>query len=97
MTDRDMPAMTRAEQELVDRYLRIIDLVARLNPARDSGHFDVMGCVLAGQALQAEAAAITAVAETMRDRGEDKLFAATMARAMRALDGEKRIARLQLP
>ncbi|MFC7548711.1 hypothetical protein [Plantactinospora sp. GCM10030261] len=97
MTERELPALTRAEQELVDRYLRIIDLVARLNPARDSGHFDARGCVLAAQALAAEAKAIGGAAETMLERGEDELHAATLARAMRALDGERRIARLRLP
>ncbi|MER7334978.1 MULTISPECIES: hypothetical protein [Micromonospora] len=97
MTERELPALTRAEQELVDRYLRIVDLVARLNPARDSGHFDVRGCVLAAQALAAEAKAIGVTAETMLERGEDELHVATLARAMRALDGERRIARLRLP
>lgn len=29
MSERDLPALTRAEQELVERYLRIVDLVAR--------------------------------------------------------------------
>ncbi|GAB3136805.1 hypothetical protein GCM10027290_01200 [Micromonospora sonneratiae] len=97
MADEELPALTRAEQELVERYLRIVDLVVRLNPARDSGHFDVMGCLLAAQALTAEARAIGTVAETMRERGENELHAGTLARAMRAMDGERRIARLRLP
>lgn len=97
MSDRDLPALTRAEQELVERYLRVVDLVARLNPARDSGHFDPLGCVIAAQALAAEARAVAAVAELMRERGETELHAATLARAMRAMDGEGLTARVALP
>jgi len=97
MAEPDLPALTRAEQELVERYLRVVDLVVRLNPARDSGHFDVMGCLLAAQGLAAEAKAIAATAETMRERGEDELHPRTLARAMRALGGDERIARLRLP
>lgn len=29
-----LPALTRAEAELIDRYLDVVDLLGRINPAR---------------------------------------------------------------
>ena len=29
-----LPALTRAEAELIDRYLEVVDLLGRINPAR---------------------------------------------------------------
>lgn len=97
MTERELPALTRAEQDLVEHYLRIVDLLARLNPADGGAHHESLSRVLAAQALVAEARHVLAAAETMRDRGETELHGATLARAMRALDGERRIARIRLP
>jgi hypothetical protein len=97
MTDRDLPAMTRAEQDLVEHYLRVVDLVARLNPAGDGAHQEGLGSVLAAQALVSEARRLLAAAETMRDRGETELHVATLGRAMRVLDGERRMGRIRLP
>lgn len=53
--------------------------------------------MVAARALAAEATAIAAVAELMRERGETELHAGTLARAMRAMDGERRTARVVLP
>jgi hypothetical protein len=97
MTDRDLPALTRAEQDLVEHYLKVIDLVGRLNPAGDGAHQQGLGNVLAAQALVSEARHLLAAAETMRDRGETELHVGTLARAMRVLDGERRMARIRLP
>lgn len=30
-----LPALTRAEAEVVDRYLDVVDLLGRINPGRD--------------------------------------------------------------
>lgn len=97
MNDPRLPALTRAEQDLVEHYLRVVDFVGRINPAADTGHFDVMRCVLAAQGLLAEARALLVAAETMRERGETEVFPQTLARAMRVLDGERRTARVLLP
>jgi hypothetical protein len=96
MADADVPALTEAEQDLVDAYLRVVDLVARLNPARDSGHFSAHGCVNAAQALVAAARDVLRAAETMVERGETELHAPTLATAVAALDGERRTARVVL-
>jgi hypothetical protein len=96
MTDPKVPALTRAEQDLIDAYLRIVDLVARLNPARDSGHFSTHGCVRAAQGLVAAARDALQAAEAMIERGEKELHAPTLAAAMAALDGERRTARVLL-
>jgi len=91
-----MPALTEAEKDLVDAYLRLVDLMARLNPARASGHLSVRGCVTAAQAMRSAAAEMLRAAETMIERGEDELHAPTLAAALRALDGERRTARILL-
>ncbi len=96
MSELRLPALTEAEKDLVDGYLRVVDVVARLNPARDSGHFATRGCVLAAQALVAAARDVLRAAETMAERGEDELYAPTLAAAMRELDGERRTARVLL-
>jgi hypothetical protein len=89
-----LPALTRAESDLVDRYLEVLDLVGRINPARAS---DTYGGLRAAQALVGKAAALRDALALMHERGESHVHAQTLARALRVLDGERRAARVTLP
>ncbi len=89
-----LPALTRAEAELIDRYLDVVDLVGRINPARPG---DTYRALRAAQALVARATALRDALAVMHRRGETELHAATLERALRALDGERRSARVALP
>ncbi|MFV0137332.1 hypothetical protein ACLGIH_29765 [Streptomyces sp. HMX87] len=89
-----LPALTRAEAELIDRYLDVVDLVGRINPAH---HGDTYRGLRAAQALVGRAADLRDALALMHHRGETELHAATLARALRVLDGERRTARVALP
>ncbi|MBB5937109.1 hypothetical protein [Streptomyces zagrosensis] len=89
-----LPALTRAEADLVDCYLEVIDLLGRINPARGR---DTYGGLRAAQALVAKASALRDALTLMHDRGETEVHADTLARAMRVLDGERRAGRVAVP
>ncbi|MGW0813158.1 hypothetical protein ACWD00_07905 [Streptomyces viridiviolaceus] len=89
-----LPALTRAEAELIDRYLEVVDLVGRINPAQPG---DTYRGLRAAQALVGRATALRDALALMHRRGETELHAATLARALRVLDGERRTARVSLP
>ncbi|MDT0435571.1 MULTISPECIES: hypothetical protein [Streptomyces] len=89
-----LPALTRAEGELIDRYLDAVDLLGRINPGRDGSTY---AGLRAAQALVARATELRDALATMHGRGESELHAPTLARALRALDGERRTARVTLP
>ncbi|MFJ4693857.1 hypothetical protein [Streptomyces sp. NPDC088766] len=89
-----LPALTRAEAELIDRYLEVVDLVGRVNPARRG---DTYGGLRAAQALVSRATALRDALTLMHQRGESELHAPTLARALRLLDGERRTARVTVP
>ncbi|MET8472918.1 hypothetical protein ABZY90_01480 [Streptomyces sp. NPDC006422] len=89
-----LPALTRAECELVDRYLEVVDLVARINPARCD---DTYSGLRAAQALVSRAAELRDALTLMHQRGESRVHASTLARALRVLDGERRTSRVALP
>jgi hypothetical protein len=89
-----LPALTRAEAELIDRYLDVVDLLGRINPAH---HGDTYRGLRAAQALVGKATALRDALELMHNRGENELHAPTLARALRVLDGERRTARVTLP
>jgi len=89
-----LPALTRAEGDLVDAYLEAVDLLGRINPAR--GH-DTYGGLRAAQALVGKAIALRDALALMHDRGESELHTATLTRALRVLDGERRSERVTLP
>ncbi|MFJ1970263.1 hypothetical protein ACIO93_16475 [Streptomyces sp. NPDC087903] len=89
-----LPALTHAEGELIDRYLDVVDLLGRINPAR---HADTYQGLRAAQALVAKAALLRDALELMHRRGETELHAPTLARALRVLDGERRTARVTMP
>ncbi|MES4889366.1 hypothetical protein [Streptomyces sp. NPDC096012] len=89
-----LPALTRAEGELVDRYLEAVDLLGRINPAR---HGDTYRGLRAAQALVHKAAQLRDALALMHRRGESELHGDTLARALLVLDGERRTARVALP
>ncbi|BDH05107.1 MULTISPECIES: hypothetical protein [Streptomyces] len=89
-----LPALTRAEGELIDRYLEAADLLGRINPAR---HGDTYRALRAAQALARTAAALRDALALMHGRGETELHGGTLAHALRVLDGERRTARVALP
>jgi hypothetical protein len=89
-----LPALTRAEGAFVDSYLQVVDLLGRMNPARGT---DTYAALRAAQALPARAAELRDALTTMHARGETELHGATLTRAVRVLDGERRAARVMLP
>ncbi|QEU96477.1 hypothetical protein [Streptomyces kanamyceticus] len=89
-----LPALTRAEAELVDRYLEVVDLVGRINPARGELTY---GGLRAAQALVSSATALRDALTLMHRRGESEVHAPTLARALRVLDGERRTRRVTVP
>jgi len=90
-----VPALTDAECSFIDHYLAVVDLVARINPARSSGH--AYASLRAAQALAGEARALLGAVELMWERGEREIHVTTLIRALRALDGERRASRVTLP
>jgi hypothetical protein len=89
-----LPSLTRAEGELIDRYLEAVDLLGRINPAQGT---DTYRGLRAAQALVRTALELRDALALMHRRGEWELHAATLARALRVLDGERRTARIALP
>ncbi|OIK01375.1 hypothetical protein [Streptomyces colonosanans] len=89
-----LPALTRAEAELIDGYLDVVDLLGRINPARSG---DTYRGLRAAQALVSKAAALRDALALMHQRGESELHGPTLTRALRVLDGERRTARLTVP
>jgi hypothetical protein len=90
-----VPALTDAECSFIDHYLAVVDLVARINPARSNGH--AYACLRAAQALAGEARALLEAVELMWERGEREIHVATLTQALRALDGDRRAGRVTLP
>jgi hypothetical protein len=90
-----VPALTDAECSLIDHYLAVVDLLARINPARGGGH--AYSSLRAAQHLATEARALLAALELMWSRGERELHVSTLTQALRALDGDRRTARVTIP
>ncbi|MGO4754222.1 hypothetical protein AB4212_37420 [Streptomyces sp. 2MCAF27] len=89
-----LPALTRAEGALVDGYLDVVDLLARINPSRGS---DTYAALRAAQALVGKATALRDALALMHERGESRLHTTTLERALRVLDGDRRTERVTLP
>ncbi|MFD4713343.1 hypothetical protein ACFWN5_27200 [Streptomyces sp. NPDC058430] len=89
-----LPALTRAECDLLDRYLEVVDLLGRINPARSNHTY---GGLRAAQALVGRAAALRDALTLMHQRGESEVHATTLAQALRVLDGERRAQRVTVP
>ncbi|MFF1921116.1 hypothetical protein ACFVW8_11155 [Streptomyces sp. NPDC058221] len=89
-----LPALTRAEGEFIDRYLQVVDQLGRINPARADGTY---GALRAAQALASHAASLRDALALMHERGETRIHSATLTRALRVLDGERRAGRVTVP
>ncbi|MFF8033039.1 hypothetical protein [Streptomyces sp. NPDC016626] len=89
-----LPASTRAEAESTGRCPEVVDLLGRVNPALGG---DTYRGLRAARALVGTAVALRDALTLMHRRGESELHAATLARALRVLDGERRAARVTLP
>jgi hypothetical protein len=88
-----IPGLTAAEADLLEHYVRILELLGRLNPARTAS--TVHGC-LVGQALVSEARALHAALASMQSRGQDEVFHHVLSRALRHLQADRHLARLHL-
>lgn len=82
-----LPALTRAEGELIDAYLAVVDLLGRINPARST---DTYSALRAAQALVGRATELRDALTLMHTRGESEMHTATLRRALEVLDGERR-------
>ncbi|MCK7626352.1 hypothetical protein MUU72_25150 [Streptomyces sp. RS10V-4] len=89
-----LPALTRAEGQLIDAYLAALDQLGRINPARGTSTY---GSLRAAQALVGAAAELRDALALMHRRGESELHPATLGRALRVLDGERRAQRVAVP
>ena len=92
MSSSPLPALTYAEAEVLERYARVLELLARVNPARTAG--TTAACLVSADALVSEARALREALATMVERGEKELFSATLARTLRHLRADERAARL---
>ncbi|WP_426362721.1 hypothetical protein [Streptomyces sp. E-08] len=88
-----LPALTRAEGELIDAYLEVVDLLGKINPSRSTHTY---GALRAAQALVGRAEALREALTLMHVRGESEVHADTLARALRVLDGERRTCRVTI-
>ncbi len=88
------PGLTAAEADLLEHYVRILELLARLNPARTAS--TVHGCLVGAQALVSEAKALHAALASMQSRGQDEVFNQVLSRALRHLQADRHLARLDL-
>ncbi|OEU89105.1 hypothetical protein [Streptomyces oceani] len=89
-----LPALTRAEGEVIDAYLAVLDLLGRVNPARGR---DTYAALRAAQALPGRVTELREALTRMHERGEREVHAPVMARALRVLDGERRAGLLAVP
>ncbi|MEU9503080.1 hypothetical protein [Streptomyces sp. NPDC048196] len=89
-----LPALTRAEGQLIDCYLEALDLLGRINPARGGGTYQALR---AAQALVSKAAELRDALTLMHNRGEHERHGETLARALRVLDGERRAGYVTVP
>ncbi|MCR8578251.1 hypothetical protein [Streptomyces sp. Isolate_219] len=89
-----LPALTRAEGEVIDHYLEVLDLLGRINPARGGGTYTGLR---AAQALVSKAAGLRDALALMHNRGESELHRETLTRALRVLDGERRAGLVTVP
>ncbi|MEX5270697.1 hypothetical protein [Kocuria sabuli] len=90
-----LPGLTAAEADLLEHYARILELLARMNPARPAS--TVHGCPNTSQALISEARALHAALATMQARGQDQFFHRVHTQVLRHLGIEAHLRRLELP
>lgn len=87
-----LPAVTDAEARFVDEYLRVADLLGRLNPQHAGDH--AYRLVRSSQDLVAAAQRLRLAAEQMWQRGEREVFGEVLRQALVAQDGERRTRRV---
>ena len=87
-----MPALTGAEADVINAYLATADYLGRANPTTGSQTYRAM---VAAQGLAAHAAALRDALALMWERGETEIDTAVFARALRLLDGQRRIDRIR--
>jgi len=88
-----MPALTRAEADVVDSYFAVLEQLARLNPARQD---ETYRALRAAQALVSQATALRDALAVMYERGETEVHSSTLVRALTILDAQTQIDRLKL-
>ena len=93
--EKRLPGLTAAEADLLEHYARILELLARVNPARTAS--TVHGCLNASQALISESKALHAALTTMQTRGQDEFFSQVHAQVLRHLGIDAHLRRLELP
>ncbi|MEU7277493.1 hypothetical protein AB0A69_01670 [Streptomyces sp. NPDC045431] len=89
-----IPALTEAESRVVDAYLAALKRLGGANPSRTTETYTALR---AAQALVAEARALRDGLSAMYERQEKEIHVRTMARAVRALDGDRLLQRLRPP
>lgn len=89
-----LPALTRAEGDVVDHDLEVVDLLGRVNPARCH---HTLRALSAAQGLVTATSRLRDALTLMHARGEWEVYAPQLDRALRVLDGERRTARVTLP
>jgi hypothetical protein len=89
------PALTQAEYDLLDRYVAVLRLVARLNPGRTARGTRV--CMHLAAQLAVEARRLQEAFGVMLERGEDDIHAGTLARVLRAMGAEQQALRTAPP
>lgn len=92
--DGPLPGLTEAEHALVTSYRRVLELLARLDPARPG--VTLYGASRAAADLEAEVRVLRAALAAMPERGQDELFPETLATVLRALDTDRLVRRLLL-
>ncbi|MBB2914445.1 hypothetical protein FHS43_005757 [Streptosporangium becharense] len=91
--ERPLPALTRAEQDFLNHYLRIIELLGRINPAYAEY---TIGGMNAAQALVSEAVKLREALTLMYDRAETEIHREPLVQALRMLGAEERVRRLSV-
>lgn len=94
MSER-LPALTADEADVLDHDVRVLELLARLNPARTAS--TVSGGQQAAQALVSAARALEQSLSAMRAHGQDEVFTSDLARVLRSMGADRHLARLDLP
>lgn len=89
-----LPGLTAAEADLLHHYLKALDSLALVNPAR-ADH--TLGALHAAQALAAHAAAIRDALALLHARGQERLDPDTLGRALLVLGAARRVRRLAVP
>ena len=95
---KNEPALTEAEYDLLDRYVDVLRLIARLNPGGRTN--STKAALNAAELLVIESRYLRDAFATMLERGETELHTRTLARILRAMEADRhaeRTAPLETP